>query len=124
MVTSRWSGSWTTKVEPESAHSLRVLRTFASRRLSGIVLMRIELLSGHDQPVADFAAHDDEDDFVSLDIVQRAELPHAEFELDEWGWAAGVLWHASRQSGPARASPRRQHVASAGPAPTATLDDG
>src|SRR5947209_4942287 len=43
MATKRSPGSSTTSASPESAHSLRVPRGSASRRLNGMVLMAMEL---------------------------------------------------------------------------------
>src|SRR5258708_440627 len=86
----RWSGNWTTTASPESAHSLSVPRGSASSRLSGIVLMAMKFLPFHNEFVTDFATDNEKNHLRPLNIIQRAEIAGAEFELNQWIWSQSL----------------------------------
>jgi hypothetical protein len=45
--------------------------------------MAMKLFSFHNQLVSDLAPHDQYDYFVSLDIIQGAQIPRAQFKLGQ-----------------------------------------
>src|SRR5262249_38775937 len=70
-------------VSPDWAHSFRVFWRSVSSRLSGMVLMAMELLSSHDQLVAFFPPDDQDDYLVSFDIIQGTQVPCPKLELGQ-----------------------------------------
>src|SRR5437762_1805722 len=90
MVNRVWSGISTTTVSPDATHSFRVFASSVSRRLSGIVLMGMELFSFHNKLVADLAPDKQDHDLVSLDIIQGTQVSRAQLKLAEGVWAQAL----------------------------------
>jgi hypothetical protein len=49
-----------------------------------MVLMAMKLLTFDDQLVLDFSAHDDDDNLIILNIIQRSEASDTQFEPGQW----------------------------------------
>jgi hypothetical protein len=45
--------------------------------------MAMELLPFYYQSVTDFPPDDQDDNFASFDIIQRTQVPHPQFKLDQ-----------------------------------------
>src|SRR5947199_8187748 len=76
MVTKRSPGNSTTSACPESAHSHSVPSGSASRRLNGMVLIPMELLTPDNQFVAHLASNDEKDDLALFHIIQDPQRAH------------------------------------------------
>jgi hypothetical protein len=49
--------------------------------------MAMELLAFHDQLVTDFSPDDQDDNFVSFDIIQGTQLAYPKLKVDQRIWA-------------------------------------
>jgi hypothetical protein len=52
--------------------------------------MAMKFLTFHDQLVADFAAHEEYDNFALIDIVQGTQVPRTQLEVGEKIWTQAL----------------------------------
>ena len=82
MAINRWSGSpHDNRLARVSVHSLKVARRFASSRLSGMVLMAMELLASHDKFVTELSSHHKQNDLFAFDIIQVAKVADSQLKF-------------------------------------------